>query len=406
MISIHVQRLTDVKLVNRLFRGVRCTPLLSSKMEKIIVKKNSKEEMLTDQEKIELIKYYYSNEKELSKMDAAETEKYLRYVDEGCEKGWVDALVAKAYGCYGGNGVFSCDWEVSRDCFLKLIEIDGENDPFYYNSLGYIYYYGRCNNGEPEYDKAFQYFTIGAVSGIYESRYKLADMISGGKGVPKNLKAAATMIISMYDENYDIFCKGNYDGKFADVSLRMGGLYERGAGVDQNLDIAYYHYLQAAYAIKKRMEIGECYGDGKVKERIDEALIRVKAQLSEREDYFLDTMEYETPAIFGLMLQGCAGLDIVLEYRKGKYYLKGTTLAAEDDVAENLITIAAMNYCELHKEVEMRIRGIRDLSTEELPFKAFVTHIVYNDEEDLWEFYHGDYMLLSFGCKSFIFNGV
>lgn len=367
--------------------------------------RNSKKDNAETAEKKEFIEYYYNNEKELSDSDASVKDKYRMYVEEGCKKEWIEALAAKAYGCYGGNCVFECDWAVSRDCFLKLVELDGENNPFYYNSLGYIYYYGRCNGGEPEYDKAFQYFTIGAVSGVYESRYKLADMISGGKGVPQNLKAAATMIISMYDENYDIFCKGNYDGKFADISLRMGGLYERGAGVEQNLDIAYYHYLQAKYAIEKRMETTDFYGDAKVKGRIEEALNRVRELLLQKEEYFVDKMEYESPAIFGLMLQGCAGLDIVMEYRKGKYFLSGKTLAAEDDVSENLITIAAMDYCELLKEAEMRITGIRELSTDEIPFKAFVTHIVYNDEADLWEFYHGDYMLLSFGCKSFIFTG-
>ena len=31
-------------------------------------------------------------------------------------------------------------------------------DTFAANSLGYIYYYGRVNNGIPEYDKAYKYF--------------------------------------------------------------------------------------------------------------------------------------------------------------------------------------------------------------------------------------------------------
>ena len=52
--------------------------------------------------------------------------------------------------------------------------------------IGYIYYYGRCWDGQPQYDEAFRYFSVGAAGGIYESRYKLADMFAKGYGVVQN----------------------------------------------------------------------------------------------------------------------------------------------------------------------------------------------------------------------------
>ncbi len=362
-----------------------------------------KKKPVSNKDKKEFIEYYTRNLSELAAADENVRNAYRQCVEEGVRKKWIEALSTKAYGCYGGNCVFECDWDTSKKLLEKLVELDGENNPFYYNTLGYIYYYGRCSQGVPDYDNAVKYFTVGAISGIFESRYKLADMLMSGNGVPKNRKAAATMIIGMYDENYDIFCKGGYDGKFADVSLRMGGLYEYGSGLEKNLELAYYHYLQARYAIKMRSGKYMQFGDGKVKERIDEAISRVRPLLPA--EFFREYIEFENPVIFGLMLQGCSGLDIVLDYRKGRYFLRGRTLAAEDDVSENLITVAEMEFCELADEVEMELLGVRDVSEDVFPQKAFITHIMYDDEGERWEFYHGDYILLSFACSRFVFTG-
>ena len=98
-------------------------------------------------------------------------ELFKRIVDEECEKGNDLAMRIKGYGCYGGDKVFECDWEESRRIITKLFEKDG--NPYFANTLGYIYYYGRCNNGIPEYEKAFQYFSVGAAHDVIESMYKI-----------------------------------------------------------------------------------------------------------------------------------------------------------------------------------------------------------------------------------------
>ena len=103
-----------------------------------------------------------------------------RIVDEECENEDLSAMYIKGYGCYGGDHIYDCDWEESRRLITKLFE--KTENPTYANTLGYIYYYGRCNKGVPEYDKAFQYFSIGATHGVMESMYKQADMYLSGKG--------------------------------------------------------------------------------------------------------------------------------------------------------------------------------------------------------------------------------
>ena len=117
---------------------------------------------------------------------------YRKILDSLCDEDDVVAIKKKAYACYGhGNAAYGQDWQASLACLLKLMELDP--DPQTANTLGYMYYYGRCTDGVPEYDKAFYYFSIGAAGWYYESRYKLADMLRHGYGVAKNSRASAAL---------------------------------------------------------------------------------------------------------------------------------------------------------------------------------------------------------------------
>ncbi len=195
-----------------------------------------------------------------------EVEKYRCIVDELCFRKSLVGMRAKAYACYGGNRAYPCDWILSRDLLLQLMEQD--EDPFLANSLGYIYYYGRCNQGTPEYEKAFYYFSIGAAGGCYESSYKLADMFANGYGVKKNMQIAENIIVRYYKENRQYIQACHFDTKFADLAFRMGNLYFQ----EEAYNDAYYYYLQADFAIRMRQLHGDYYGDRKVAERIRTAL--------------------------------------------------------------------------------------------------------------------------------------
>ena len=183
-----------------------------------------------------------------------------------------DAIRALGYCYYGGNRIFPCNWPKSRDCFEKLMRMDEVSDKSkcqYANTLGYIYYYGRCNGGTPEYEKAYRCFTLGAAGGMYESMYKLADMYQNGYYVPKNTRAASTLVSMVYEQNYDLFIKGEYDCQFADAALRMGSLSRD--------DDAYYYYTLADFAIRKRLKYG-CYGDERVLSNIQKELMRMREE--------------------------------------------------------------------------------------------------------------------------------
>lgn len=214
------------------------------------------------------------NDDRLASADGETIAVYRKILDGFCEENDTEALKTKAYACYGnGNAAYGQDWHASLACLLKLMELDP--DPQTANTLGYMYYYGRCTDGVPEYDKAFYYYSIGAAGWYYESRYKLSDMFLHGYGVAKNPKAAAALIWELYGDQIKKIRDGQFGCNFADVALRAGNIHKDGIDCNPNPDAAFYYYLQARYAIKMRMLSEDNYGDQKVAAGIEQAIAEV-----------------------------------------------------------------------------------------------------------------------------------
>lgn len=338
---------------------------------------------------------------DVDSMSEEELEHFRRAVEYGCEHDWPAALHAKGYGSYGnGNRAFPGNWETARDCFLRLVDLTGEAS--YYNSLGYIYYYGRCNGGVPEYEKAFQYFSVGAAHGYFESMYKLADMFLKGKGCLKSPTAAAHIIASMYHENRDYFSNGGFDGKFADVALRLGGLFENGSGVEQSYENAYRYYLEAEQAIALRRANFDDYGDSKVEASIRDALQRVRAELPK--SFFRKSLEMETPVIFGALLSNSVGLDVTLEEDGKGYRLTAVSAGTQDAPGYELITIPELSFCERRNEISVMLDSTAEfLKAPELPAKAYITEIRQGNEDNVWEFRYRDMVMLAIRSDRFVF---
>lgn len=327
---------------------------------------------------------------------------YRKLVFEGLEKDWDEAYYAKGYSCYGGNEAFECDWYEAKRCIEILAERTGSPD--YYNTLGYIYYYGRCNNRIPEYDKAFQCFSIGHACGLFESTYKLADMFQHGYGTPKSPLAAASLLHSILDENYEHICDGHFECKFADVALRVGGLYENGIGVEKDLEHAYCSYIEAKYAIERRIGVMDYYGDGKVKKSIDEAIARVKPQLDTT--FFRKSIDIPSPGPIGEILSKNVGINVTYGTENGRDYIEAEAFGDEDGEKAVLFTIPGMDFCELRTKIRLYIIGNKPLvQSTTNPMHAFVTGIHYDEEEDVWMFCCSDQPVIMFQCDGFVFEG-
>ena len=173
----------------------------------------------------------FEEDENLRMMDEETLAKARRYTEELCREDNVFALRLKGYACYGGNRLYECDWTAARDCMLRLREL--ADDAEYANTLGYIYYYGRCNGGEPEYEKAFPQFSYAAANGLFEAIYKLGDLYSHGYGCRKSEETAQNLYHMVYNETKKKFLRG-YDASFADAALRLGKVFEYGIGTEAN----------------------------------------------------------------------------------------------------------------------------------------------------------------------------
>ena len=228
--------------------------------------------------KLDAIRRFFHEDME----EGIDKDEIYEILDELCAKENPAALDIKAYLCYGGCSKMPCNWFTSRDCLLKLLQVadNGYRRGQYANTLGYIYYYGRCNNNVPDYDAALKYFILGAAYGYYESIYKLADMLKQGRAVPKDEYAARNMVEYVYNDTKNHYLGGHGISDFADAALRMAN-YAREE--DRKHDALTY-LLEADCAIKDRMKSGDFYGDDNVAIAISRNIKEVRAELEKEED--------------------------------------------------------------------------------------------------------------------------
>ena len=284
---------------------------------------------------------------------------YRKYLEELCRKNNADALRRKAYACYGdGNGYYRQDWHMSMQCLEKWFELTGSSRAA--NSLGYMYYYGRTNHGKPQYDKAFYYFSIGAADGFYESRYKLSDMFLHGYGVPKNEHIAASLIWELYPEMYGQMKRGYVQTNMADVALRAGNICRD--GIDRKKDdyAAYFYYLQAQYAIRRRMEDDPSYGDSSVASRIRQCIAELKPKI----DGMKEKPVISPGLLIGGVLNGTNRIQMKIADADDGRLLTFTVLPryADEEPDRFAVTVPHMHYCNVLRSLTVKVKDITRFS--------------------------------------------
>ena len=171
---------------------------------------------------------------------------FIQFMNDLADKDNPYGLWVKCYSHYGGNSYVPENYKISEECLLKLIDI--EYDDNYPDTLGYIYYYGRVNNGIPEYEKAYKYYSLAALSGNIEARYKIGDMYKNGYYLKKNERIAKSIYDSLYYDALKEFHRDPKTSSLADVSLRLAGFYDN----EEEYKVGYMLYLQALLAINIR----------------------------------------------------------------------------------------------------------------------------------------------------------
>ena len=282
-------------------------------------------------------------------------------MDELVEEGDLNAIRIRGYAAYGDkHPLYECDWNLAKDCMLILVEKgDDFTQAVSANTLGYIYYYGRCNNFVPEYEKAYQYFSLAAFYGLHEATYKVGDMLAKGLGTFRNKTAAFQCYWTVYKDCYMKFQVGNKHHVLSDAALRMGRVYLEGIGAAQDLHQAHYYLLQADCAMRVRMKHEDFYGIEKVKQNIEEALNETRellvsaGQTFDKESYRIDPK------------------PLIEQLAYGNHILKLSVSETEDSIAftfirthedrydpakKVMLTVEKADYCEMTDRFTLRAK--------------------------------------------------
>ncbi len=273
------------------------------------------------------------------------------------------AIQRRGYCYYCGTKIYPNDWIKARDSFIEYYNMTGDASAA--NTLGYIYYYGRCNGGVPEYEQAFKYFSIGHAYTYFESTYKLADMLAHGYGVVRDGESANHLYYGVYQQNYTRFIRGDFESKFADAALRMGNVFRDGIGAQVDPETAYFYYLQADYAIRERTKRANHYGDTVVFNGVQKALEETRKKYTEkgRKEKFV----YPGWVKLTLIENRRCKLTIK-ELKEGALAIDATIMKRwdEKEAPMMLVTIPRADYCELRKKIRIKTApGSRYGTTDE-----------------------------------------
>ena len=330
-----------------------------------------------------------------------------------------DALEALGYACYGDdNPVFKCDWVKSRDCFLKLYAMENVYDLkrcYFANTLGYIFYYGRCNNGVPEYDfllssgstdnikpelvvKAFHEFIGLPEFDELSLDIKRLDMFTNGYGTEKNNRAASCLVSRVYEENLKLIKKEKYECKFADAALRMGNLCRDGIQPGN----AYYYYTLADFAIRKRAVYGH-YGDDKVFTGIQKELEKIREENPLKKSGTLSA-SYIPDIVDDLFHKHSCQVTVKKTKNGLSFKVKRLPKPGKEKASKEFECLPDYGYCRLTDSKTFKASGVTDVDLKGTVKFIADDYDVYGDfgeEYSTAEFYHHGETVFSFKVKKF-----
>ena len=143
-------------------------------------------------------------------------------------------------------------------------------------NLGYCYYYGRV--GEPDYERAYQYFSLCALIGGGVALYKIGDMYLNGYYVSKSETNAFRLYLRCLEtmtEESEPFVAGP-------VYLRIGKMFLNGTGTEMDYKNALVCYQKAESFLYDMVKNGDYMyknslkaainGQAKAREKLAEAL--------------------------------------------------------------------------------------------------------------------------------------
>lgn len=258
----------------------------------------------------------YRNADEIKKATPESKALIKKFVKDLYASGDLQATKILGYSHFEGGALFRQNWDLAKRFLLEAFEKQG--DPYVATALGYIEYFGKGSNAEPDYEKAFSYFSYAALDGIEEAILRTGDMLIHGRGVKKNVDMGLSMIVDGYKASQEEFCQGHFENKFAEYAILMGNSCKEKLIYDMGKRDEYRFYLEAQYALKKRKKL-RFYGDESLKADVEKELEKIRDEIDI--DIGRDTLKADFPIFINQIYNERYPALVTIEKTKAGYKL-------------------------------------------------------------------------------------
>lgn len=343
----------------------------------------------------------YESSEEILHASKAEKALYRKFVNDLFRLNDVQAIKILAWGYYEGDSIYRQSY-IQAEKYLRVL-YDRTGDPQAANALGHIYYYGLSSHGNADYEKAFRYYSFGVLAGLDESIYMTGEMLVHGKGTVKNIDMGLNLIIDGYREALFQFSDGEFENRFAEYAFYMGNVCRENLILGMGARDAYKFYLEADFAIRKRMAKNSTREDVLLKAEISIALNALREHF--KPDPERSVLKADFPIYISHMFEDRFPVRIHL-YQKGRtYYLDMSRFRfLPGDSSRILVTFPELSYVNLVSELKFRLEDVGVIKLPEKGGSFLADGFNKNEHTNALEFYSGGELVAAVEAKWFIID--
>lgn len=153
----------------------------------------------------------------------------------------IAACEALYHAIMDGGGQLSEDEAIFVRAFLReVISLEGDHAGDAACALGALYYAGTISpDGEPDYEQAFELYTLGSKLGNMQATVNLGYCYLYGRSVPSSPKDAFTC-----------FQRAAFTADMPEAIYKLGDMYDRGCYVERDRELAFGLYRKAFLLIE------------------------------------------------------------------------------------------------------------------------------------------------------------
>ena len=341
----------------------------------------------------------YEDETELMQAPAREKALYRRCVMDLYRQGDVQAMKILAWGYLEGDSIFRQSMRQAQKYLRALFEKSG--DPFAANALGVISYHGLAGKQEPDYGKAYSYFSYGALAGIDESLFSLGNMLIHGQGTVKNVDMGMNLIVDGYKDTLQRFSEGEYDNRFADYAYYMGMICRENIILGMGLRDACKFFMEADFAIARRMSVNKLFRDEQLADDIRKELADARAAFGVDEKKTI--LRADFPIYISHMFEDRMPIRVTICKRQADYYLKMSRFRLlPGEESQVLVAFPELSYVNLVKELEFKLEEPGAIKIPETGETFLAEGFMKNEHTGVLEFYFGGECIAAAEAKWFV----